>query len=686
MPYSFDRKDTRRAKARQAAVACAALLAALLQACGGGGQEGASAAQQSGADEMRQALAAPPSLATVDAGANAAAARRASGLAMNLSEFSYWSTDFPTIDQFKRAGGWFTQCDEGKGSCTFTQAERNQGKSGWDTLEQAQLDRDANGWVRSLPAANDTNVKFRYVGAILFAGDKGAHPAGVYTVLYEGKGQVEFAPSHGSVVDSQPNRALIDMTNRVDSQLVIRIKATDPADYIRNIRVIPPGGVCSADKLTVVASAGDCSGKGSFITMEALSQTQAWYPKFLADLKGVRALRFMDWARVNSSTLKNWADRPMKTDAFWSGPDGVPLGVMAGLANSLQADAWVNIPAQATDEYVRGAANLLKGQLNPQAQLILEYINEPWNGGFWENFLWQLGEAEKIWGDATPGGQEYEWVMNWHAMRSAQVCDIVKAAFGADASRVKCVLNAQAATTWVAANYNLPCPKAAAILGKECAASFDAVAIAPYFGVYISDGARRQDYITANWFNQADGGLGKLFEEIRAIDGNGNRVTPPMNLAGVSDKEQAGGALAESRQWMTNYKNDIANGPYRKPVFAYEGGQHLVNLPRDCSDLSGDALKACEKKRDDFTAKWTDLFVKANRDPRMGLAYATMMNDWIGASGQVFAAFNFVSGYGYYGAWGLRESLFKTTAESPKWQVMAPYKDSIGCWWANCQQ
>lgn len=421
--------------------------------------------------------------------------------------------------------------------------------------------------------------------------------------------------------------------------------------------------------------------------MEDLSTTQTWYPKFLADLKGARALRFMDWGKTNYSTLANWSDRPLKADAFWTGSYGVQLGQMTLLANNLQADAWINVPTRATDDYAKNMAKFLKNQLNPRAQLILEYTNEPWNWAFAATMDWQFERAKEDFGYPYADDQgKYEWTMNWHAMRSAQLCDMVKAEFGAEAGRVKCVLNAQTGWTWPTLNYSLPCPKGQGILGKECAASFDAVAIAPYFGAYIADGVKRQDHISANWFTQADGGLSKLFEEIRALNDADQPVTPPLTLAGVADKEHAGGALANARQGMLVYKTDITGGKYKKPILAYEGGQHLVNLPRDCSGLAGDAKKACEKARDDFASNWTDLFSRANRDVRMGKAYATMMNDWIGTGGQMFAAFNFVDSFSYHGAWGLKESLFNTVAESPKWQVMLPYKDSIACWWANCQE
>ena len=74
-------------------------------------------------------------LATGAAQAGAAA----SGVGLNLGEWDYWSSDLPTIDQFKRAGGWFTQCTrEQNANCPADWA--------WDTGEQAKLKLDASGW------------------------------------------------------------------------------------------------------------------------------------------------------------------------------------------------------------------------------------------------------------------------------------------------------------------------------------------------------------------------------------------------------------------------------------------------------------------------------------------------------------------------------------------------------------
>ena len=92
----------------------------------------------------------------------------------------------------------------------------------------------------------------------------------------------------------------------------------------------------------------------------------------------------------------------------------------------------------------------------------------------------------------------------------------------------------------------------------------------------------------------------------------------------------------------------------------------------------------CAEVEAEFQAKWQALWLRANRDPRMGLAYARTMEHWTASQGQVFVQFNFAGAYSKYGAWGLRESLFKTAAESPKWSAVLPYRDTVPCWWGGC--
>lgn len=580
-----------------------------------------------------------------------------SGVGVNLPAMNYWMSDMPVIDQFKRSSGWLTQCAYPMdANCK----DFVSGASSWDTREESKMNLDEYGWVRSLPAANDTNVKFRYVSTLLFQGNMRAHPAGKYTVLYEGKGTIEYALIGTKIAaESTPGRDIVQVTNNTDSGLLISIKASDPADYIRNIRVLPPGGECSNAKGVYAPAASDCvsRGTGSFIPFEKFAPNRPWHPYFVSDLKGFRTLRFVDWGQTTHTTLANWDDRPRRRDAFWTGPSGVPIEAMLGLANTVGSDPWITLSSYVTDDFVKNFGRRAKETLDAGRTLILEYGNEPWNWGFPAS-LWMRDQGVAKWPNAIAKGESpYILAYNWYAYRSAQVCQIVKTQFGADANRVKCMMNGQAGNSGVSEQM-LACPYAAAELGKPCSQAVDALAIAPYFGLYIGDMAHRAT--VATWFNEPDGGVNKLFQEILAEDANGNKVTPP--LYNVTKQSNIGGAVEASKSWITTNKAVAAK--HNLPLVAYEGGQHLVMGVGDTD------------------ARWRDLFIAGNRDPRMGKAYTRMIENWKAAGGQTFTMFNSVSQPSMWGAWGLKEVQF--TTESAKWQAVMSYRDTKACWWTGC--
>jgi len=669
----------------------AVLLVAALQACGGGGnsQDTAAAADADQGDDVRHAMAGA-------AGEEAAAAqgRHFSGMGMNLPSFDYWSTDFPTIDQFKRGQTWLTSCTDVDDGCTGFDPKH----SAWDTGEEDKLDLDANGWVKSLPAKGDTEVKFRYATTILFNGDNGAHPAGTYTVLYDGVGELQYSgiiDPHAEtpikkVVEGRYEVKLTNPGAPNDSGLVIRLLSTSPipGNYLRNIRVIPPGGVCSQAKKVYVQSAAECvtNGTGDYISLETLSATQVWHPSMLKDLSGLRTLRFMDWGRTNSSQLVSWADRPMKTDAFWTGPYGVPVSMMINLANTLQADAWINLPAHVDDDYARQVARLAKSSLNAQAKLIIEYGNEPWNWQF-PATEWIRQQSADHW--HLTKDQSYTAMHSWYGLRAVQLCQIVKAEFGAESGRVQCVSNGQAANVWVA-QQQVECPYAKDELGGQtCGKYFDAVSLAPYFGGYISSHRYREE-IMSHWLGlPMDQQLDKLFAELYAPDADHPPPLAGLTATSPDDKDAAlRGALGQSRQWMRNYKTQVA-AKYNLPLYTYEGGQHLIWGADESGDTTkSDAYRDIDRRWFENN-RWQDLYMAANRDHRMKAIYAQMMKDWTESiednRNQLFMPFNYAYTAGGSGAWGVKESVFKTRAESPKWDALVPYRDTVACWWTGCQ-
>ncbi len=621
-------------------------LGASVAACGGGGDSTTS--DQADTATLPETATATAQAVTSDA---AMTTTGHSGVGINVSPLTTYSPEIPTIDLMKRAGAWFVGCSTATNAMCkdFTGAARP-----LDTLEEAKLDVDADGWIRSLPAAGDTSVKFRYATTVLSAG---IAPDGVYVVRYDGIGKISYSGVASKIeAQSKSGRDVVKVTNSSSGGIFLTINATDKTNYLRNIRVYPPGGACSSDYTTFAADTSACGGaRGTFVPFESFPATNPWYPPFYTDLKGFRTLRFMDWMAANTSLLANWSDRPQPTARAWTTPYGVPIEHMIDLANAVGADPWMNLPPHATDDYVHQFAQLAHKRLAKNRTLNLEYGNETWNYAFAPT-KWMYDQAAAHWpAEVAKGTSIYGLQLSWYAERLTQVCDIVKAEFGADANRVRCISNTQAGG--YGASQVLACPYAAAELGKTCAKSIDVVAIAPYFGHYIGSAKLRPTIAT--WYGDADGGMGKMFEELTGLDAAGNVVTPsPLAAAGSGAPT---GALGLAKTWMAQTK--AAADTYGKPMWAYEGGQHLI-VPGGDTDTT-----------------FVNFEIAANRDARMGSAYEQYMADWKAAGGQTFAYYNHVATPSKFGMWGLKETL--TDAKNPKWQAVVKARDGT-CWWAGC--
>ncbi len=575
-----------------------------------------------------------------------------SGLGINLSSLDYYSPSVPTIDMMKKASPWLTQCNSySNAACKdFTG-----GASTWDTLEEAKLDLDADGWVRSLPASTDTSVKFRGVATIILS--SGWQQAGQYVVRYDGTGTVSYSGvGTRNAAKSSAGRDVLDVINTNGSGLIMAITATTPGNYIRNIRVYPPGGACANDLTTYAASAADCSGNtGAYVAFENFPSNVIWHPALLSELKGFRTARFMDWMRTNVSKVTDWSQRTIATARSWNTPAGVPIEMVVNLANTANIDPWVNVPTQASDDYVQHFAQVLHQQLAPNLSVNVEYSNETWNYAF-PNTTWIMNQAKATYtAEIAAKADIYQLQANWYANRLVQVCNIIKNEFGADKGRVRCTANTQAASTG-SATAVLNCTYAAKTLGKPCGNFIDVLAIAPYFGGYIS--ATKLRPTVAAWYPQADGGLTQLFSEIFGTEAAPSTVAP-LAAAGSN---VATGSLAQIKSWMV--ANKAIADKFNIPMWAYEGGQGLVPPGGDTD------------------ASLVTLFTNANRDPRMGAAYTQMLADWQAAGGQTFALFNDVAGSSKYGFWGLKETMFDTNAA--KWTAVTKQRDTVACWWSGC--
>jgi len=84
---------------------------------------------------------------------------------------------------------------------------------------------------------------------------------GFFTVLYDGEGEI-FYGNDARLVVHRPNKDIIEIKAGKDKILnaSLFIKQSNPENYIRNIRILPEGGVCKGAVHQRVKSPADCAG------------------------------------------------------------------------------------------------------------------------------------------------------------------------------------------------------------------------------------------------------------------------------------------------------------------------------------------------------------------------------------------------------------------------------------------
>jgi hypothetical protein len=524
-----------------------------------------------------------------------------SSIGINLSAVNYYASEQPFINSFVTSEGWITHSN-----------------ATWDTKEEKYLNLDQNGWPTTLNSVNEpTPQQFSSLGVLFLVGmpdmGNGNYPAGQYVVMYDGQGTLSYG-FDAALVRHSPGRDIINVTPS-GKGIDLRIVATDPhhtGNYLRNIKV--------------VTAANEAAAKGG----------QIFNPVFLELIQNFRALRFMDWFQTNGSALSSWTERPMPTYAFFGTPKGVPLEVAVQLANVVSADAWMNVPVRADDNFIRQMATLVHNELGSTQKIYVELSNEVWNASFSQS-EYAVSQGKALWPTRSSSHGTYEFNRDWFGMRTAQMCDIWKSVWRSD-SRLVCVLGAQAAWTFSAIEA-LKCPYWTE--GAPCSGhAIDAVAIAPYMG-----GA-----VPSAWTSQPDGGLANLFQSLYSKN---DPIVP------------AGGFIAQDAAWLKEFISDLA--PYKLPILAYEGGQTFANGATDALNK---------------------LYMAANRDPRMGQAYARYLKQWKTGGGQIFMHYNDIGVGSKYGSWGAIESIMQSTTPlsnaPPKWQAIQSFLSETPCWWPTC--
>lgn len=585
-----------------------------------------------------------------------------SSLGINFSWVTYWSEEYPFID-LARSDTWHSDCLHG--GC-------------WN---QDHLDLDNNGDVRSL-SPSLPNGRAQTANKVL----SGVHlPAGQYTVLYDGEGQLHYCcnPSvvHNTAASS-PGRDILNITPAVDGvDFVISLLQTNAINPLRNLRVIMPGGMCQIESDSSqqhVDSVADCTTQsGLFTPYEQLLESQVVHGKFIQNWQSYGLLRFMHTMDTNGSQASDIDDWTTPQSTAWN---PIPMQHVAKIGNLTQADVWVTIPHRATNELVVHLAETLRDHLDPKLKVFVEYSNEAWNfaPGFPQGAeMAAMGCArysdivDGCAQDSTPDNAQlcegHPWPQwnnscfdasrRFFSDRTVEIGRLFRQVFNQQPNRIVRVMGGWSALDW----YNEHI-----LSHNDNYREVDVLAIAPYFGGYIADEANHAEL--EQWLAMGqEFALDRLFDEINhgILHDNylpgGTHYDPQLPQWSLPP---ADGALAESIGFMQNSKQVAER--FGVGLVAYEGGQHLANYT-DHPEIDA-------------------LLNAANRDPRMGQALVQYLEAWRDTGAEWMTLFQSTAFPYRQGSWGLLEFQWQAYAEAPKYLAAESFMNNNLCWWQHCSR
>ncbi|MEO6434782.1 MAG: PA14 domain-containing protein, partial [Tepidisphaeraceae bacterium] len=449
---------------------------------------------------------------------------------------------------------------------------------------------DANGW-----AAEDFMT-------ILSTGYKDqAHLLnGTYKVSFTGQADLSTWITPGGQIQNKVYNAA---TNTTTADLIVAAAESNDNWYIAlqfiNSRRDPGGATNTGITNLKVIRPG-----------YAADTTQFFQNGYLEHLKQFGVLRFMDWGATNNNQVVDWSQRTTPGSARQSSTSGVAWEYAIDLANQLDKDVWINLPAKANDAYVQQLAQLLKDNLEPDRVVYIEYSNEVWNGIFSQNQEnLAMAQAEVAAGNSmlNADGETNQIYWGWRrvANRLKQISDIFGDVWGGSEinARVRPVLAGQHSNPDVIRH-------GIEFIERTCGAPsqfFYGLAVAPYIAM-----------------------------------GSIDDTNPNMTVQEIIDKLQ-GSATSNANRFHTH---DTFARRYGLANLAYEGGPDVAGP----NNLTNKKL--------------------AMLDSRMKAVIASYLDGWYRAGGGLFEWF--VAGptvYSVNGMWGVTNH--PEDLDSPKAEALA---------------
>ncbi|MEL6379866.1 MAG: hypothetical protein AAFQ29_08855, partial [Pseudomonadota bacterium] len=455
-------------------------------------------------------------------------------LAVGLSDIAFYSTELPFINLFHQGGDRHT--NDGAWAINVTNADGTVTNYDFSEAWHAGF-LDSNGNVSNLPEGASASVFF------LNGVTAEAQTGGRYVFSYDGDGDFRLVGANIVEDESAPGRLIVELID--GSPFGIVIDGTTDGDHLRDFALVREEheGLYEAGAL--------------------------FNPDFIELFDDHRTIRFMDWMETNHSNHINFDDiatldsqffgipanqayeyvfakdvpeltaetiagltrgpytliyiDPQTGEPFRNAdtgevlidvppallpppvPSGVPLQAMIALANQIGADPWFNIPHQATDDFVRQFAEMVRDNLDPGLVAHFEFSNETWNAQF-EQFGYLNDRGRDAFGD------EYgDFPVNiYYGYRAAEIQSIIDEVFAEEAdARVHNVLATQTFNTGVADQAIVGVQRFIDDnnLSLEVGDLFDSLAVTGYFGQTVGQGTENYPSILAvvqSWVDESN--------------------------------------------------------------------------------------------------------------------------------------------------------------------------------------
>lgn len=277
----------------------------------------------------------------------------------NLGGLSDWATELPFVDMMKNCRIWYSK-----------DYDNPSWNSPWNTESADSFNYRPDGYPTHVPQKIGNRTYLQRPATIWAVTD--GWKSGIYTVLFDGKGVLDFWGGLSELQKVNSNRYTFKFNEPKGSLLEMIINESDINDPVRNIRVL------HSDFET------------SYIY-------QPFNPLWIEKLSIFKSVRFMDWGHTNNwnqtepwewdkTAQYNWSDRASNDYYTWTTTKGIPYEMMVRLMNDFNLDGWVCVPHNTDDDYIRSMAQFFYDNLEHERKLTVEYSNEVWN--------WMFGQTQ----------------------------------------------------------------------------------------------------------------------------------------------------------------------------------------------------------------------------------------------------------------------------------------------------